>query len=387
MIIFNSKMDFTDIDRNDIIEFLNINNCPITGKIYDSAINLINLENVIMIPEIELWLTAYDNKNIKTRNIKMLKYLHMNYFDALPDELISKIISFIQNYDNTKYLNKKFYNLYTNHQNDKYFKYEWCKNILYNNEYTESNIKMTDPIVNVLNPPCGKLMLYNSDCKLQRIYTEKIVKRVSNYFLTDTGKIIGLNNTMMNISLNVTDMIYDNNIYFLSKGKVYKTNSIEWLSIFSYKCRQNKFDNNTVQLPIDNVISMTILDHILYLLKSNGKLYKYVNELELIHENILYCCADQHLYMVTFDNQLIVNNIKTDYVVERLIPGFKVLLVNGNSFYIYENKLGLIADNVDHVVLSSFNIYTIIKNKIYKDSQYLCNGKSCFYNGNLYIIQ
>ena len=380
-------MDFTDIERNYIVEFLNINNCLITDKIYDSAINLINQEEVIMTPEIELWLTAYDNKNIKTRNVKLLKYLHLNYFDALPDELISKIMSFIKNYDNTKYLNKKFYNLYNHHQHDKYFKYEWCKNILYENEYTESHIKMVDHIVNVLNPDSGKLMLYNSDCKLMRLYTEKIVKKVSNYFLTEGGKIIGLNNTMMNISLHVTDMIYDNVIYFLSKGKVYKANSIEWLSIFSYKCRQNKFENHTLQLPIDNVISITILDHILYLLKSNGQLYKYSNELELIYENILYCCADQKLYMVTFDNQLIVDNVKTEHMIDRLIPGFKVLLVTGNSFYIYGDTLGLITDNVDHVVLSTFNIYTIIKNKIYKDGLYLCNGKSCFYNGNIYIIQ
>lgn len=397
-------MNFKDVDKQEIIKFLTLNNQPI-DCIYNDAIELINNDNdIIMIESIESWVIAYEFKdhsikpyytNTKdlsyyknlfnmgeNQTIQILKYLHLyidnyDYLSSMPSDIIKVIISKLEDYENIKCISRQFNTIHKNL--DKHFIYEWGKNLLIRHHYDSNiNYHMMDNILEVLNPKAGKLIYVNGKNMINFTYPELITKVMDldgHGFLTKSGKLVFMNNKIANLS-HVSNIIYHidhNKHYILSKGKVYTCPSIILYNMYSYNSRCNYDNYDLSSLPIDNIINIIKYKDEIYMLNTNGQLFN--SELELMYENVKQCCADEFLYIIKYNNILVIDMVETEYKYKKLINGPKILLISeDNQAYIFNG------------ILTLYNLPNIISGSINNNDAFLINNNHELYkitNGNI----
>jgi hypothetical protein len=361
-------MNFKDIAMNDIITFLNLNKQPIDDP-YNRAINLINdaTVDITLTEPVDNWLIAYENQDIKSYQgsfddydflekdiqsiIQILKYLN-KYLTiySLPEDVFFQILINLNELEHIKYVNKYFNDLYKKLKNNNHFWHEWCKLFLIRKGYTDMTIPLNvNHIFDKLHPPSGNIITYGAN---QINYCEPFTKIITIHqdviFITKNGKCLFRDNMMLNIDLKIDDIAYLKNYYLLSGGKIYILTYLPKINIFSYNSRQNilcNYKNCIIDSPdIDNIISLTVFNNKLYMLKTNGDLFEYN---ELIYQQVKYCEADKkHLYFITFNNQLIIDMKETDYKFDKLVKSPKILLFKSNECYFFDKEPILYSKNV-----------------------------------------
>lgn len=374
-------MNFKDIEIQEIKNFLKLNNQPITDDLYNDAIELINADYTIMTNTINYWLIAFEHKNVKhdtisyynklfnttdLETIQILKYLHRYIeFSNIPEDIIKYIMTKLDN--QLQYVNKKFNKLHQENKKCKHFLYERTKNLLICNNYNPNiNYHIMDTIIDVLNPKSGKLIHVCGEHMQNISHPENFTKilNINNIYglLTTSGKVLFMNKTCLSISP-ISDIVFNNGYYILSEGKVIKSDILSAVNIYNYNSRgfiNQKFD---YMENLNNIISMVNYNGQMYFLKTNGELYD--DELNLIEENVKQCCADEHLYILKYDNQLMIDMITTEYKFKKLITGRKVLLISNDSQgYIYNKTLIL------------YNVKNIISGSIDNNNAFLINDKT-----------
>src|SRR5258708_20044212 len=108
-------MNFKDINKYYIIEFLTINNKPI-NDIYKTAILLINNGNFISTKHIDTWLIAFNLKNNNLKPIKasdiikdeeLLYYKQLFEVEDINKDIIINVFKYLHLYiNNTNYFTK-----------------------------------------------------------------------------------------------------------------------------------------------------------------------------------------------------------------------------------------------------------------------------------------
>jgi len=389
-------MKFTDINKQDIVTFLNLNNHPITNdhdeyNNYNHAIELINNTNldIVMIDAIENWLHAFEYReeylklpvyvndlnnyklllpdSLKCKSdesiIQILKYLKLYSENIIfHDDILFQIFTHLNEFDNIKMVNKQFNKCYNNLKNNNYFKHQLCLNLLKQNGYKDEKELEKIPlncnhILDEINKNNGKIIVYGG----KQIDYHELFKKIVYIngiviFITESGRCLFPNNMILNCCRKVDDIVHIwGEYYILSKGKLYWV-EFNCINIFSYKARQQDFDNKTTRIKrkgveVNNILTVTLYDGCMFLLKTNGDLSICGGDNVVIYKNVKYCMSDSnYLYLLTIDNDLYIYGdnimpykdmvfIKIDYKIEKLIKSDKVLLLHKDKLYYFDDIL------------------------------------------------
>jgi hypothetical protein len=368
-------MNFKDIPESNILTFLKLNNIYTDSNIYDTAIKVINSDNVIFTKPIQNWLTAFIIKDkiyepIKNTDINAAvfpyykKLFELNYIDK---SIIIEVMSYLYLYiDDTNYLNllpndiyieilyklpmsdikefknasKSIYNIYNNIIQDNYYiKYKIIKLFeqYYDNleNYSINELKL---LYNSLYPEYGKV-IYKCEDNISSIdfYDDDICKiRTTSYgsFFINKDmylyyKDINVPFYVTNINIPVNDIVcYNNNFYILSYGKVFLI-YIKLINGFTYEARSFSINKDLIlkEILITNVLLMDHSNNGLYFVKIDGSIHRLnndnltTNKLDYNYEfkkyeKKFYVTPD---YMIYIDSENNVKSIKNGVEADEYI--------------------------------------------------------------------
>ncbi len=277
-------MNFKDIHKQDIEDFLNLNG--VKGS-YDEAINLMCM-NIVLPPPIHNWLIAYENKNIlikgnhlsdyeKAFNMSLtikdvnqiLYYLgdKTNYLSYLTQDLFMEVMLYTLN---LRGVCKSIDCTYRSIIKSELFKKYMGQKILCRRGYknTDFNVNLFNTIYNksFLSTPIGIDMIkvihvYDRSVYLSKNYKIYIYKR-QKWFIAK-------------INLPISDIIYKNGYFLISSGYIY-TGKFKKVNCFDYRAR-SPFNHATALYQLNSIhdaIQLMIKNNNLYYMDTNGNLNK-----------------------------------------------------------------------------------------------------------------
>ena len=420
-------MNFKDIPKNDIIQFLLMNNISydINDNIYNVAIQHINDDDIIYNSKVQNWLTALTIKHKTINKVKLshinindykqlfeleditleividvLTFLHLliddfNYFFILPQDIIQELFYHLDVQDilmlkqTCHYLNDYYQNII---KNNDYIKTK-CQLLLLHYDTQQLNY---NEIVHSYK------ILYKKPCQVNYVHYEvvKYVKHIN--FFTPIVKILIVDNDyyflsskghlyykkikdddhydIVNINKFINDIIYhDENYFILSYGHVYFTNQFDLINKYSYHGRMLKTSSHDLHtLPIKNVIQICSYDNELLLLTIDGVLYQ-LNEdytFDILCYNIKQISVENQFYILFKDNTLmsyknrvyatIMKNVKFIYYNN-------IMLDMNNKYYNLPNLTPL-----DNIILFQNEKLSNIQDKIFFNNLQLHCYALCF---------